>query len=202
MRGVVERHGFELAFDRSAGLAQLCADDPVAQAGGDSRTARTATGITTAVYSPKGGMGTTTVAVNLAVALAGRGSRVGIIDGDMYGPNIPIMLGLRTPLETDGQKIRPAERYGLQVVSMGFLTDDDAPVIWRGPMIQRTIQQFISVTDWGALDLLLVDLAGVSAGSLDGKAEALQAAGVPVSDINSRDWRSFAPGRLCPTSRR
>src|SRR5262245_23048550 len=95
-----------------------------------------------AVGAGKGGVGKTTVAVNLAVALASRGSRVALLDGDMYGPNVPIMVGLRTQLETDGKKIIPAERYGLQIISMGFLTQDDTPVIWRGPMLHGAIQQF------------------------------------------------------------
>jgi ATP-binding protein involved in chromosome partitioning len=112
-----------------------------------------------AVGAGKGGVGKTTVAVNLAMALARCGSRVGILDGDIYGPNVPIMLGLSsTQLTTDGKQIVPAEKYGVQVVSMGFLTADDAPVIWRGPMLHGAIQQFFRDVAWKDLDYLIVDM--------------------------------------------
>src|SRR5258705_6322210 len=112
-----------------------------------------------AVGAGKGGVGKTTVAVNLALALARCGSRVGILDGDIYGPNVPIMLGLSaTQLTTDGKQIVPAEKHGVQVVSMGFLTSDDAPVIWRGPMLHGAIQQFFRDVAWKGLDYLIVDM--------------------------------------------
>jgi ATP-binding protein involved in chromosome partitioning len=112
-----------------------------------------------AVGAGKGGVGKTTVSVNLALALAKAGSRVGVLDGDIYGPNVPMMLGLNgTQLITDGKQIVPAEQYGLKVVSMGFLTQEDAAVIWRGPMLHGAIQQFFKEVAWGDLDYLIVDM--------------------------------------------
>src|SRR5712691_6295502 len=111
-----------------------------------------------AVGAGKGGVGKTTVAVNLAIALSKCGGSVGMIDADIYGPNVPIMLGLKGQLTTDGEKIVPAEKYGLQVISMGFLTGDDAPIIWRGPMLHGALQQFFREVRWADLDYLIVDL--------------------------------------------
>jgi ATP-binding protein involved in chromosome partitioning len=112
-----------------------------------------------AVASGKGGVGKSTVAVNLACGLRHLGARVGLLDCDIYGPSIPLMMGIhQRPGLSEDEKLVPPSSHGVKLMSIGFLLDDDQPVIWRGPMIQRTIQQFITVTDWGELDFLLVDL--------------------------------------------
>jgi ATP-binding protein involved in chromosome partitioning len=112
-----------------------------------------------AVASGKGGVGKSTVSVNLACALQHAGAAVGLLDCDIYGPSIPLMMGIRDrPTISAAQKLVPPVNYGVKLMSMGFLIEGDAPVIWRGPMIMKTIQQFISEVEWGALDYLLVDL--------------------------------------------
>ncbi len=111
-----------------------------------------------AVGSGKGGVGKSTVAANLAVALAGMGAVVGLMDADVYGPNIPEMLGVsRIPAPRDN-KIIPAVAYGVRVMSLGFLLPPDQPVIWRGPMLHSAVRQFLTDVDWGWLDYLVVDL--------------------------------------------
>ena len=113
-----------------------------------------------AVSSGKGGVGKTTVAVNLAVALAQSGLQVGLLDCDVYGPNVPLMMGVKQPDMGggQGQKLIPPQNYGVKLMSIGFFVPDDNPVVWRGPMINSAIQQFLRDVDWGALDYLIVDL--------------------------------------------
>ncbi len=113
-----------------------------------------------AVASGKGGVGKSTVAVNLALALHARGLRVGLLDADIYGPSIPLMLGIpdERPRMAEGHKIFPIARYGIAVISMGFFLDDKSPVIWRGPMVMSIVRQFLKDVIWGTLDVLVIDL--------------------------------------------
>jgi len=111
-----------------------------------------------AISSGKGGVGKSTVAVNLAVALRQLGSRVGLMDADIYGPNIPMMMGVAEPPEQVDGKIKPAESHGVRLISMGFFVPEDTAVVWRGPMVHTAIQQFFRDVQWGELDVLLVDL--------------------------------------------
>jgi ATP-binding protein involved in chromosome partitioning len=112
-----------------------------------------------AIASGKGGVGKSTVSVNLACALQHLGRKVGILDCDIYGPSIPLMMGVhQKPTISAEEKMVPPENHGIKVMSMGLLLDGDQPVIWRGPMIVKTIQQFFSTVEWGNLDYLLVDL--------------------------------------------
>ena len=111
-----------------------------------------------AVSSGKGGVGKSTVTVNMAVALKQEGYSVGVMDADIYGPNIPMMIGVNQEPVKDGEKITPAEGQGVKVISMGFFVPEDTPVVWRGPMVHSAIQQFFRDVVWGELDYLLIDL--------------------------------------------
>ena len=111
-----------------------------------------------AVGSGKGGVGKTTVSVNLAVSLAKLGHKTGLLDADVYGPNVPLMMGVRATPHAIGERIQPIEKYGVRTMSMGFLNPGDKPLIWRGPMLHSVIQQFLRGVDWGELDYLVIDL--------------------------------------------
>jgi ATP-binding protein involved in chromosome partitioning len=112
-----------------------------------------------AVASGKGGVGKTTVAVNLAIALKNLGASVGLLDADVYGPNVPVMLGTaEQPRALDEKTIIPVQAYGLKMISMGLLSPGDKPLVWRGPMLHSVIQQFLRSVRWGELDYLIVDL--------------------------------------------
>lgn len=111
-----------------------------------------------AVASGKGGVGKTTVAVNLAVALAHRGLRIGLLDADVYGPSVPMMLGLAARPALTGELMTPPERFGVAVMSFGFLLEEDQPVIWRGPMVSKALLELLGKAAWGRRDCLVVDL--------------------------------------------
>jgi ATP-binding protein involved in chromosome partitioning len=111
-----------------------------------------------AVGSGKGGVGKTTVAVNLAIALARLGHRTGLLDADVYGPNVPLMMGTNQTPAAIGERIQPLENYGVKLMSMGFLSPGDKPLVWRGPMLHSVIQQFLRGVDWGVLEYLVIDL--------------------------------------------
>lgn len=111
-----------------------------------------------AVASGKGGVGKSTVAVNLAVVLAQAGSRVGLLDADIYGPNVPTMMGIHKMPLTSDQKLIPPQAHGVKIMSIGFMVPENQALIWRGPLLHTAIRQFIEDVDWGELDYLIVDL--------------------------------------------
>jgi ATP-binding protein involved in chromosome partitioning len=111
-----------------------------------------------AVGSGKGGVGKTTLSVNLALSLSKLGHRTGLLDADVYGPNVPLMMGTREAPRAAGDRIQPLEQHGIQLMSMGFLNPSDKPLIWRGPMLNSVIQQFLRGVDWADLEYLVIDL--------------------------------------------
>src|SRR6202521_3333854 len=111
-----------------------------------------------AVGSGKGGVGKTTGAVNLAISLANLGRKVGLLDADVYGPNVPLMMGTQGQPRSSGERIQPLENFGVRLMSIGFLNPGDKPLVWRGPMLHSVIQQFLRNVEWGELDYLVIDL--------------------------------------------
>jgi ATP-binding protein involved in chromosome partitioning len=138
----------------------LAAPQEPATSPGAQAPARQVEGIShlIAVASGKGGVGKSTVAVNVAVALARQGLAVGLLDSDIYGPSIPLMMGIREQPEARNNRMVPLENHGVRTMSIGYLLEDDAPVIWRGPMVMKALTQFLREVEWGTLDYLVLDL--------------------------------------------
>ncbi|HEX9638796.1 MAG TPA: Mrp/NBP35 family ATP-binding protein, partial [Acidobacteriota bacterium] len=149
-------------LSRIAGLGSVTvqwdAKVPQHRGGGSGKQAVPGVSNIFAVTSGKGGVGKTTISVNLAVALAQSGAKVGICDCDIYGPNVPLMMGIHGTPRAAGNRIVPMVNYDVKIMSMAFLTGEDTPLIWRGPMVHSAIRQFLFQTDWGELDYLVIDL--------------------------------------------
>ena len=166
---VLQNLGGKISAALSAlpGVGQVVVHDGRRRVGGapqkavaaQAKTPLPGVGKVIAVASGKGGVGKSTVSVNLALALKALGNRVGLLDADVYGPSVPLMMGSEaTPRAGEDKKLYPVEKYGISLISMGFFLDDQSPVIWRGPIVMGIIRQFLRDVLWGELDYLVVDL--------------------------------------------
>jgi ATP-binding protein involved in chromosome partitioning len=133
-----------------------------------------------AISSGKGGVGKSTVATNIAVALAKSGARVGLMDADIYGPNIPRMMGVNSPPSVVDEKIVPLEAHGVKIISLGFLIERDQPAIWRGPIVMKIVNQFLRDVAWGQLDFLIVDMPPGTGDAQLSLVQATQVAGALI----------------------
>jgi ATP-binding protein involved in chromosome partitioning len=176
----VQRDQLKITVTNPAGPARPTHGPPSPSAPPPAPTAQAKLGRVLAVSSGKGGVGKSTVAANVAVALAAEGARVGLMDADVYGPNIPRMFGLFEKPLVIGGKIQPLEAHGVKLMSLGFLVERDAPAIWRGPIIMKIVQQFLHDVSWGELDYFLVDLPPGTGDAQLSLVQATQVAGAII----------------------
>jgi ATP-binding protein involved in chromosome partitioning len=180
----VRRDGVKIAVSNPAGPAKVThappPGGPPSAPAAPAPMQRAHLGRVIAISSGKGGVGKSTVAANLAVALAEAGHRVGVMDADVYGPNIPRMFGVFERPPVIGGKIQPLEAHGVRLMSLGFLVDRDAPAIWRGPIIMKIVQQFLGDVDWGELDYFIVDLPPGTGDAQLSLVQATQVAGALI----------------------
>ncbi len=180
LKGKIEKDARDAVLATGAGKVNIKMDSDVPHDGRNRGIVTTPIRNAIAVASGKGGVGKSTVSVNLAVALAQSGARVGLMDADIYGPNLPTMLGaprMPTPKEN---RLMPAEAHGVKLMSMGYLVKPGQPLIWRGPMLNSAIRQFLSDVEWGELDYLIIDLPPGTGDAPLSLAQALPLSGVVI----------------------